>query len=99
MLEIIALIFLTRKIGDLAERKGLKKGWWKFYTVIGWFGGEIVGIVLSILIFQTDDTLSLLPLGYACAIGSYFILKAVLSKRPDVETPAFEFEGQHQQPQ
>jgi hypothetical protein len=34
MLEIIALVFLTRKIGDLAERKGLKKGWWKFYTVI-----------------------------------------------------------------
>ena len=88
MLEIIALIFLTRKIGNLAERKGLKAGWWKFYTVIAWFGGEIIGIVLSILIFQTEDTLALLPLGYACAIGSYFILKAVLSPKPDVETPA-----------
>jgi len=98
MLEIIALIFLTRNIGNLAERKGLKKGWWKFYTVIGWFGGEIIGIVLSIMIFQTEETLALLPLGYAFAIGSYFILKAVLSKKPDVETPAFEFEGQNQQP-
>ena len=96
MLEIIALVFLTRKIGDLAERKGLKKGWWKFYTVICWFGGEIIGIVLSILILKTDDTFALLPLGYAFAIGSYFILKAVLSKKPDVETTAFEFEGQSQ---
>ena len=97
MLEIIALVFLTRKIGDLAERKGLKKGWWKFYTVICWFGGEIIGIVLSILIFQTDDTFALLPLGYAFAIGSYFILRTVLSKKPDVEITAFEFEGQNQQ--
>ena len=97
MLEIIALIYLTRKIGDLAERKGLKKGWWKFYTVIGWFGGEIIGIVLSILIFQTEETLALLPLGYAFAIASYFILRAVLSKKPDFVDPAFEFEGQQQQ--
>jgi hypothetical protein len=97
MLEIIALVFLTRTIGDLAERKGLKKGWWKFYTVLGWFGGEILGIVLSILIFQTEETLALLPLGYAFAIASYFILKAILSKKPDIETTAFEFEGQNQQ--
>jgi len=26
MLEILALVYLTRKIGALAERKGLKKG-------------------------------------------------------------------------
>ena len=96
MLEIIALIFLTRKIGYLAERKGLKKGWWKFYTVIAWFGAEFFGIVLAILIFQTEEILPLLFFAYAFAIGSYFILKAVLSKKPDVETPAFEFEGQNQ---
>jgi hypothetical protein len=42
--------------------------------------GEIIGIVLSILIFQTEDTFALLPLGYAFAIASYFILRAVLSK-------------------
>jgi len=98
MLEILALIYLTRKIGDLAERKGLKKGWWKFYTVLAWVGAEIIGIVLSILIFQTDETLALLPLAYAFAIGSYFILRAVLSKRPDVVEPGFEFEAQNQQP-
>jgi len=96
MLEIIALVFLTRKIGYLAERKGLKKGWWKFYTVIAWFGAEILGIVLSILIFQTEEILGLVFLGYIFAIASYFILKAVLSKKPDIETTAFEFEAQNQ---
>ena len=97
MLEIIALIFLTRKIGYLAERKGLKSGWWKFYTVIAWFGAEVIGIVLSILIFQTEEIFALVLPGYAFAIGSYFILKAILSKKPDIETTAFEFEGQNQQ--
>ena len=96
MLEIIAIIYFSRQIGDLAARKGLKRGWWRFYTVIAWFGAEIMGIVVSMLIFQTEETLAYLPLGYAFAIASYFILKASLSKRPDVET-AFEFEGQHQQ--
>lgn len=97
MLEIIALIFLSRNIANLAERKGLKRGWWRFYTVIAWFGAEVLGIFLSILIFQTEETLALLPLGWAFAIGSYFILKAVLSKKPDVADQAFEFEGQNQQ--
>ena len=90
MLEIIAIVYFSRQIGDLAVRKGLKRGWWRFYTVIAWFGAEVIGIILSVLIFRTEETLALLPLGYAC-IASYFILKASLSKRPDVET-AFEFE-------
>ena len=95
MLEILALVYFSRQIGDLAVRKGLKRGWWRFYTVIAWFGAEIIGIVLSILIFRTEETLALLPLGYAFAIASYFILKTSLSKRPDVDT-AFEFENQSQ---
>lgn len=96
MLEILALVYFSRQIGDLAVRKGLKRGWWRFYTVIAWFGAEIFGIIISMLIFPTDEALALLPLGYACAIASYFILKTSLSKRPDVET-AFEFENQNQQ--
>lgn len=99
MLEILALVFLTGKIGTLAERKGLKKGWWKFYTVIAWFGAEVIGIIVAILVFQTEDMLALLPLGYGFAIASYFILKAYLSRKPDFVDPAFEFEGQIQQPQ
>jgi hypothetical protein len=97
MLEIIALIFLSRKIGDLAERKGLKRGWWIFYTVIAWFGAEIMGIILAILVFQTEEILALLPFAWGFAVGSYFVLKAVLSRKPDPIDPAFEFEAQPQQ--
>ena len=35
MLELIALIFLTREIGKIAEKKGLKPLTWKIYLVIG----------------------------------------------------------------
>ena len=96
MLEILALVYFSRKIGELAQRKGLKRGLWRFYTVLAWFGAEILGIVLSLLIFQTEETFALLPLGWAFAIGSYFILRSSLSKRPDVVT-TFEFEQQPQQ--
>lgn len=96
MLEILALVYFSRKIGDLAQRKGLKRGLWRFYTVLAWFGAEILGIVLSLFIFQTEETFALLPLGWGFAIGSYFILRSSLSKRPDIET-SFEFEQQAQQ--
>jgi hypothetical protein len=92
MLEILALVYLCGKIGSLAEQKGQKKGWWKFYTILAWFGAEFLGAILSVLIFRADDIFSMMPLAYAFAIGSYFILKAVLSKKPDVEN-SFEFEN------
>ena len=97
MLEIIAIIFLSRKIGDIAERKGLKRGWWIFYMVIAWIFAEFLGAFVAILVFQAEETLAIYPFAIAFAIASYFILRAVLSKKPDVVDPAFEFEGQNQQ--
>jgi hypothetical protein len=92
MLEIFALIYLTGKIGALAGQKGQKKGLWKFYTVLAWFGMEIIGAVLSVVIFKTDNLLAALPLAYGFAIGGYFLLRSILSKMPDVNDAAFEFE-------
>lgn len=92
MLEILALIYLSRKIGDLAERKGQRKNLWKLYTVLAWFGAEIFGIILSIALFRTDEIIALLPLGYGCAIGSYFLLKSILAKKPDATPTTFDFE-------
>lgn len=91
MLEIIALVFLTGKMGQLAEQKGQKKGRWKLYTVLAWFGAEFLGILLSILFFKTDDIVMMLPLGYGMAIGSYFLLRSMLQKMPDADQ-GFEFE-------
>lgn len=83
MLEIIAIIFLTKKIGRLAEQKGLKPGPWKVYTVLAWIGSELVGIVIGFLIFGQSSVGPAILLGYTCAIASFFILKANLNKRPD----------------
>jgi len=83
MLEIIALIFLTKEIGQLAHSKGRKLGTWKIYTVVGWFILEILGIVVGIMIFGKDNLFSIVMVGLAFAITSYFIIKAYLNKLPD----------------
>lgn len=83
MLEIIALIFLTKNIGALAQRKGLKPGTWKLYTVLFWFGAEIVGAVLGVVLLGEEAMLLAVLIGLGCAVGSYFVLKANLNKRPD----------------
>ncbi len=85
MLEIIALVFLTKNIGALAEKKGLKPGTWKLYTVLCWFGAEILGAVIGVALLGGDNLIAGVLLGIACAIGSFFILKANLNKRPDVD--------------
>jgi hypothetical protein len=85
MLEIIALIFLTKNIGRIADRKGLKPGTWKMYTVLCWIGAEIGGAVAGIMLFGQDAMLPAIFIGVACAIGSYFVLKANLEKRPDAD--------------
>ncbi len=83
MLEIILLIFLTRRIGVLAERKGLKAGWWKFYTVLAWIGGEIIGIVLAITLFNEGELFPILLLAIGGAATGYFIVRNTLTKKPD----------------
>jgi hypothetical protein len=83
MLEIIALIFLTRQIGTLAHDKGLKPGRWKLYTVLAWFAGEIGGSIIGFLIFGMNNIVSVILVALAGAVTGYFILKANLSKRPN----------------
>ncbi|MBK7433081.1 MAG: hypothetical protein IPI66_03700 [Chitinophagaceae bacterium] len=83
MLEIIALIFLTRQIGTIAMRKGLKPGTWKLYTVLSWFAGEIVGLFVGFMLFGSDNLISILLVAIGGALGGYFILKSTLDKKPD----------------
>lgn len=92
MLEIIALILLTGQIGKLAVRKGQKPGPWKLYTVLAWIGGEIVGAILSVVLFKSEDYIAMLPMAIMGAIGGYLIVRATLSRMPDKEE-GFEFEN------
>lgn len=47
MLEILALIWLSRDIGRLAESKGLKKSTWIVYLIGGWIITEIIGCIVG----------------------------------------------------
>jgi hypothetical protein len=83
MLEIIALIFITREVGKLAEAKGLKPFIWKIYTITGWIVSEVLGVFVGVIIFGTDNIISVMLIGLTFAITSYFIIKAQLNKLPD----------------
>ena len=85
MIEIIILIFLCRKIGNIAERKGLKPGKWKLYTVISWIVCEFIGLITGIVLFGFDknDLLGLIAFGLVCAFGGYLIVYSILDKQPD----------------
>jgi hypothetical protein len=83
MLEIIALVFLTQKNGELAVQKGLKPGIWKLYTVLGWIVAEIFGIFVAVIMFTEAPLIPAILLGLGCAFTSYFIIQSVLSKKPD----------------
>ncbi|TAE60591.1 MAG: hypothetical protein EAZ89_01395, partial [Bacteroidetes bacterium] len=47
MIEIIALFFLARQIGNMAQERGLPKGKWQLAMVLAWFLFEIPGIIIG----------------------------------------------------
>lgn len=88
MIDIIALIFLCKKMGNLAAQKGLKSGTWKLYTVLAWFAAEIIGLVLAVAIFgqdiiKTDNLMSVMAMALVSAFGGYLYIKSVLDNKPD----------------
>lgn len=83
MIEILVLIFLTRKIGNIAVRKGLPPGRWKLYTVLAWFGAEILGMFLGYALFGPQNIVALLLFALFCAGGGYLLIQAMLQKIPD----------------
>jgi hypothetical protein len=83
VLDLIVLFFLTREIGRLAERKGLKPVTWKIYNVLGWLLAELIGILIGIVIFGWGNLVSIQLVAFAFAITSYFIIKTQLNKLID----------------
>lgn len=84
MLEIITLIFLSRKTGEIAKRKGENPGNWKLYTILAWIGGEILGVVLAMLAGGGNFGITVL-LAYGMAAGAYFFVRSMLTRKPDVQ--------------
>ena len=55
MLEILILISLTRKVGSMAEAKGHSPGSFKLYTVLLWFGGEVLGFIIGSDMYESSE--------------------------------------------
>ena len=84
MIELLALIFLTKEIGKLAILKGLPPGRWKFICVLSWFLMEIVGIIAGMIFFGKDNLVSIVLVGLGFAVTGYFMVKNYLQNLPDI---------------
>ena len=83
MLEIIALIFLCKRNGQLAERKGLKPSTWKIYTIIAWIVAEFLGIFIGMIMFGKTNLVAVLAVGLFGAFGGYLFIRHNLERRTD----------------
>ncbi len=84
MLELIAIIILAQKNGKLAVRKGLKSGTWILYSVLCWIGFEFLGALLGILTFGRENFFMAYILALVLAVSSYFFIRSILNKKPDL---------------
>ncbi len=95
MLDIIALIFLTMQIGNIALTKGVKPGTWKLYTVLAWFGGEILGMVFYFFAFGGDRMFIMYLMAIPFGFGGYYLVRSILSHKPDVYNEEINQIGEH----
>jgi hypothetical protein len=70
MLEILLLIALTRRIGRMLESKGRASGGYKVLAVALWFGGEIVGMMIGILLSGRSETFAYIVALVGAAVGA-----------------------------
>lgn len=71
MVEIIALYYFAKNIGEMVESKGHRSLWYKVMAVAMWFGGEFVGAIIGGILFG--------PEGGQCAIYLLALLGAAMS--------------------
>ena len=83
MLEVIALIFLCKSNGKIAERKGLKPGTWKIYTVVAWIVAEFTGLLVAVSMFDKSNLLAIFGIGIFSAVGGYLLVRKTLENKPD----------------
>jgi hypothetical protein len=84
MLEILAIIGLSKKIGNIAFDKGLKKTPYIIIMIALWVVLEIVGAVIGTLIFGEETLMVYLCAVLGAATGAllgYLIVNSAASKR------------------
>ena len=83
MIEIILLFFLTKSIGELAVKKGLPSGRWKFIVVMAWIGFELIGMMIGMALLGSGNLVGLMMFGLVAAFGGYLTVRYILENKPD----------------
>jgi len=83
MLEIIALVFLSKKIRKIVNEKGLNARRYVTMLILLWFSLELLFIAFGIKMF--GDPISALPIGMiGAAIGGYLGYKLAVNAEAEV---------------
>lgn len=85
MIEIIVLIFLSKRVKFIVEPKGYKPFNWQLKCILLWFGTEVVGLLASILIFGSDIYTAALS-GLLCAIAAAIAYFRYIQNLPDLNS-------------
>lgn len=81
MIEILVLYFLTKHLGKVAEAKGYNPKKYKILTIVLWFGMEIIGGVIGMLITEEEVALYVFAL-VGAAIGAIISNVIVKNLKP-----------------
>lgn len=93
MLEILALLVLTKNIGKVVEAKGRKSGGYKALAVGLWFSGEVIGLMFGTIIAHGDPSAHWTPylialLGAAIGASIAYAIANNLSPMSSNPSPA-----------
>jgi hypothetical protein len=91
MLEILLLVYLCRKVGEMMRAKGRSAGWMQVLLVVGWFAGEFMGAVLGVVLAGLDGAPMYLGalLGAAAGATAVFVVAKSLAPAYQGGPPGF----------
>src|SRR5688572_22206741 len=87
MLEILVLISLNGKIGTIVEQKGYQSGGYKWGAVGWWFGGEILGVIIGMLITGGEQGLPVYIIALIGAAIGASIAYSNANNLPEISPP------------
>lgn len=83
VVSIVALYFLTKQIGRIAESKGERPRRWKIHTIVAWLFGDLIGEMIVFKFFGLNVFLLFL-FGIGLGYVGYLLVKQKLESLPDL---------------
>lgn len=83
MIEIIALFFLLRNLGNVAQKKGQSATRWIIRGLINWVVFEFLGAGIGLMLFGQNNLISILLLGLMGGFAGYHLTFIRLKNLPD----------------